>query len=71
MIDFESGMDVVDRRTVLSISKIADLRGFSRTSISGVYRECPEKEKNPMIGISVGRNVIYDRGRKGMVISSS
>ncbi len=37
--DFEHGMVVVARRAGLSISKTADLLGFSRTSISRVYRE--------------------------------
>ncbi len=33
------------RRAGLSISKTADLLGFSRTTISRVYREGSEKEK--------------------------
>ncbi len=37
--DFEHGMVVGFRRAVLSISKTADLLGFSRTTISRVYRE--------------------------------
>ncbi len=41
--DFERGMVVGARRTGLSISKTADLLGFSLTT-SRVYREWSEKE---------------------------
>ncbi len=43
--DFERGMVVGARRAGLSISKTADLLGFSQTTIFRVYREGSEKEK--------------------------
>ncbi len=43
--DFECGIYVGARRAGLSISETADQQGFSRTTISGVYREWFEKEK--------------------------
>ncbi len=43
--DFERVMVVRARRAGLSISKTADRLGFSRTAISGVYREWSKKIK--------------------------
>ncbi len=42
--DFEHGMVVGARRAGLSISKTADLLGFSHKTISRVYRELSEKD---------------------------
>ncbi len=56
--DFERGMVVGARRSGLSISKTADLLGFSRTTISRVYRHGPKKRKYPVSGSCVDENAL-------------
>ncbi len=55
----ERGMVVGARRAGLSISKTADLLGFSRT-ISRVYREWSEKEKISSERQLCGRKCLAD-----------
>uniref|UniRef100_A0A9J7XG80 Tc1-like transposase DDE domain-containing protein n=1 Tax=Cyprinus carpio carpio TaxID=630221 RepID=A0A9J7XG80_CYPCA len=67
MHDFERGMVVGARQGGLSISKTADLLGFSHTTISRAYRESSEKEKISSERQLCGRKCLVDvRGQRRM-----
>ncbi len=65
--DFERGMVVGARRAGLSISKTADLLGFSHTTISMVYRKGSKKYKISSEQQLCGRKCLVDvRGQRRM-----
>ncbi len=64
--DFERGVVVGARRAGLSISKTADLLGFSHTTISRVYRERSEKKKISSEWQLCGKWLVDVRGQRRM-----
>ncbi len=56
--DFEREMVVRARWAGLSISKTADLLGFSRTAISRVYREWSQNRENIQWAAVVDKNAL-------------
>jgi len=63
--NFEHGMVIGARRASLSISQSA--QGFSRTTISRVYKEWCEKGKTSRMRQSCGRKCLVDaRGQRRM-----
>ncbi len=56
--DFECRMVDGARRAGLSISKTADLLGFSHTTISRVTENGPKKRKYPVSGSCVNENAL-------------
>src|SRR5512133_2476822 len=61
--DFDRGMVVAARQAALSISETADLLGFSRTTISRLYRECSDKEEIYSERQFCGRKCLVDEAR--------
>ncbi len=55
--DFERGMVVGARQADLSISKTADLLGFSHANL-GFTENCPKKIKYPVTGRCVDENAL-------------